>query len=289
MRTREAGSTPGSFEGRKEGVVVEIGYKLIRIAGCVAAAVITAVLAVPAAAQTGGGDLPLTVQAPPALVVRSSPPGATVLLRGPYELVGTTPWSLTRSLSGIYRIEVRRPGYEGWSGEVVVGAGTELDVTLAPKTRIKGLARSLVIPGWGQTYLGASGKGRLFLAAEVAALGGFIWMHELYRDDVRRFDDAADAYRNEPREELLPALRRELNRRSDDADRSYDRQQLVALAGAGVYAVSALDALLFTPASGPPGLATEGADAARTEGPRIQLAASTGPQHGARLGLNLRW
>ena len=235
----------------------------------------------------------VTVPPTPALSVRSTPSGATVLLHGPYELIGTTPWVLSRDLTGVYRVEVRKPGYEPWTGEVVIapGAGASLDVDLNKKSRIKAFARSVIIPGWGQTYTGNQTRGRTFLAAEVLALGGFIWMNELYQNEVDDFDAAADAYQSAHRQEDLPALRRALQRANRNADRAYDRRQIVVAAAVGVYAVSALDALFFSPMGGPS--ESDGAerliDGSSHESGRLALDTRIEPGEQARLGLSLKW
>jgi len=244
-------------------------------------------------AQPTVPSTPIPVAPSPSLIVQSNPPGATVLLHGPYELIGQTPWTLTRDLSGVYRIEVRRTGYESWNGEVVVapGAGTTLEVDLNRKNRLRAFARSAILPGWGQTYAGNADRGRIFLAAELLTLGGWIYTHELYQSEVDDFDDAAEAYRSATRQEELPALRRALNRAGRDADRAYDRRQLLVAAAAGVYAVSLLDALFFSPIpgdTGPAGSAWNQTDA-KPAAHAFDWAAGVVDNHEARVGLNLRW
>lgn len=246
-----------------------------------------------AQAQPTVPSTPVPVAPSPSLVVQSNPSGATVLLHGPYELIGQTPWTLTRDLSGVYRIEVRRTGYESWNGEVVVapGAGTTLEVDLNRKNRLRAFARSAIIPGWGQTYAGNPERGRILLAAEFLALGGWIYTHELYQSEVDDFEDAAEAYRSATRQEDLPALRRALNRAGRDADRAYDRRQLLVAAAAGVYAVSLLDALFFSPIpgdSGPDGSAWNDTDPVPA-GHAFDWTAGMAANQEARVGLNLRW
>jgi hypothetical protein len=51
-------------------------------------------------------------------------------------------------------------------------------VTLSPRGA---LVRSLVLPGWGQTYVGAPGRGAIYFAAEA----GSLWMVYKSRQQLR--------------------------------------------------------------------------------------------------------
>ena len=75
----------------------------------------------------------------PSLSITSDPPGVVVTLRGPYEWIGVTPWKIYREVAGLYRIEARRPGYETWESEIVLGPGgiRDLKIELARKTTFK--------------------------------------------------------------------------------------------------------------------------------------------------------
>jgi len=185
----------------------------------------------------------------PTLMVTSDPTGAIVHLRGAYEWVGQTPWDLDRGIQGVYLVEARLPGYEVWKGEVVVGPGgiSSLHIRLSPKSAWKAGVRSLLVPGWGQFYNGSGLRGGLILGASAVALGGLLWTHELYRDEVDDFDAAKAAYQGATRQEDLPALKARLDKASRDADRAYDRRMVLLGAAAGLYALSFLDAVLFGP------------------------------------------
>lgn len=249
---------------------------------------IAALVGPPARAQNAPAPA-VNVPPAPSLVVNSNPAGATVLLHGPYELVGTTPWTVTRDLTGVYQVEVRKTGYESWKGEVVVapGAGSSVDVDLHSKSRLRAFARSLIVPGWGQSYLGNSNRGRTYLAAEVLALGGWVYTQTLYQQKVDDFDRAERNYRNEHREAELPALRRKLNQANDDADTAYDRRQLVAGAVVGVWALSLCDALFL----GGGGGASESLTETMPSNPDLHLVLDPGlsGNEAARVGVALNW
>ena len=258
------------------------------------AVLLLALVAVSAAAQDPGAATPPGgISATPTLVVESAPPGAVVILRGTYEWTGLTPWRLYRELSGLYRVEVRLPGYETWTGEVVLGTGGigQLQVKLGKKTVAKSLLRSMVIPGWGQLYRGERVKGTLFLLGSAVAAGGVVWTHEAYRDDVDDFDAAKRAYERETRWEAWPARYEAVRRASAKADRGYDRRRVALASLGGIYAVNLLDCLFF----GPSGEVSSSGMTSRAETPAggdrgmIGWLADVSPAGNARAGLRLRW
>ncbi len=258
------------------------------------AVLLLGVLAVSAAAQNPPTATPPGgISATPTLVVDSEPPGAVVILRGTYEWTGLTPWRLYREVSGLYQVEVRRPGYETWTGEVVLGAGGigQLQVKLGKKTVAKSLLRSMAVPGWGQLYRGQRLKGTLFVLGAAVAAGGVVWTHEAYRNEVDDFNAAKRAYEQETRWEDWPARYEVVRRASGKADRGYERRR-VALAGlGGIYAVNLLDCLFFAPtgevsSSG----ATSRADApAGDDRGMIGWLADVSSAGNVRAGLRLRW
>jgi hypothetical protein len=269
---------------RQRGGAVPIGIAVLLLA---LAAVSAAAQDLPAATPPGG------ISATPTLVVDSTPPGAVVILRGTYEWTGLTPWRLYREVSGLYRVEVRLPGYETWTGEVVLGTGGigQLQVTLGRKTVAKSLLRSAVVPGWGQLYRGERLKGTLFLLAGAMAAGGVVWTHEVYRDEVDDFNAAKRAYERETRWESWPARYEVVRRASEKADRAYDRRR-VALAGlGGIYAVNLLDCLFFAPSGevSSSGMTSQAETPVGGDREMIGVLADVSPAGNARVGLRLRW
>lgn len=226
-----------------------------------AAAAATAAIAQGPSDPSGVGSVQgLTPSLTPSLTVRTTPPGATVVLDGPYRLVGVSPWTIGRELTGTYRVEVRAAGYETWRGETVLapGIGSTLNVNLSRKSRLKAIGQSMLFPGWGQSYLGERGKARTYKI--LAGLTGAAWLttHLMYQSEVDDFDRAAERYRNADLQDELPELRAKLRVADRDADSAYERRQIASYAFVGVYGLSVLDAMILSPISGPnSGLAFE--------------------------------
>ncbi|MBD3336059.1 MAG: PEGA domain-containing protein [Candidatus Eisenbacteria bacterium] len=179
----------------------------------------------------------------------SEPPGASVALDGPVRIRGRTPLRLDSRVSGHFSARARLAGYETWTGSLTVDGRAHERVTLVlnSKSRLEAVARSMVIPGWGQMYAGSSAKGRLFLAAEILALAGLWLAHEEYDNRMHEYREAKYALHAERYEENLPARRRELRRRVDRADDMYKLREALAYAAGGVWALNILDIVLLTP------------------------------------------
>jgi hypothetical protein len=241
----------------------------------------------PVATPPGG------IGATPTLVVDSAPPGAVVILRGAYEWTGLTPWRLYREVSGLYRVEIRLPGYEAWTGEIVLGPGGigQLQVKLGKKTVEKSLLRSVVVPGWGQLYRGQKSKGTLLVLGSAVAAGCVVWTHEAYRDDVDDFDAARRVYEDIRVEGDLRAGLEVVRRASEKADRSYDRRRVALFGLGGIYAVNVLDTLFFAPT----GEVLSSGMTSRADLPvgndrgMIGWLADVSPAGSLRGGLRLRW
>jgi hypothetical protein len=177
------------------------------------------------------------------------PSGALITLDGEHRWHGTTPWTLQRDLNGSYRVEAELSGYESWVRTLSVSPGDvrDLEIRLDRKTAAKAAVRSLLVPGWGQRYGERPGKAALLFGAAVVAGGGALWAHLDYRDEVRTFERARDAYLDEQSVETIPDRRRQMEEASRDAGDVYDLRQGFLLALGGIYAVSLIDALFLSP------------------------------------------
>jgi hypothetical protein len=186
------------------------------------------------------------------LTIRSDPAGAQVRLTGDLIVSGVSPVRFNQILVGSYKLEVKKRGYENYSGRLVLDPSkvTDIGVTLSPKTRFKAAARSLFIPGWGQRYSDQKFRGNLFTllaAASVVAYfvadDDFDYRYDNYNRWLDRYDDAAATG-------AIGQLA-DLQIRLDEAqEKAYDAENVrrVAIGSAiAVWSLSVLDALLFMP------------------------------------------
>jgi TM2 domain-containing membrane protein YozV len=258
-----------------------------------------ALLALAAARFARAQDTPTGTEAPPSvglpagstLYIQSEPPGAVVVLRGPYEWVGVTPWRLSREVSGLYHVEARLPGYDTWKSDVIFGAmgGQQLHITLGRKTTTKALLRSLFIPGWGQIYRGSRGKGWLVLTGAAIAGGAFFVTDDAYRSAVDDFDAARDRYEEATRLEDLDDRWAEVRSASREADRRWDRRRIAWGALAGVYTFNLLDVLFFAPSGAAETSSISGLDPAAEPDGGLGWSASADPQGSVRAALSWNW
>jgi hypothetical protein len=197
----------------------------------------------PLAEETNRPSLAATLR------IRSEPSGAFVALDGEHTWKGSTPWDLSRGLKGTYHITAEMSGYERWRRTVhlVEGESRQLDIRLSRKSAVKAALRSVVVPGWGQFYAERPTKGTVFLVGAAAAATGLLVMHELYENDVDELNEAQRAYQAAGTVEEIERLRPRFEEKRREADRSYDRRQILLYTTGAVCAASVLDALFLFP------------------------------------------
>jgi hypothetical protein len=188
-------------------------------------------------------------QTSPIVSVTSKPSGATVVLSGDYTVAGITPTSFSQSLLGLYRIAAHHEGYETYHSTIVLSGreAVALDIKMVPKTRMRAAMRSLVVPGWGQNYVGSKTKGALLTIGTLATATAAGVMHLRYDNRRHDYDDFNTIYNQtrsvEEREKML-AKRYALQKDAYDAER--DRNTVLGVL-VGIWAYNLLDAILFFP------------------------------------------
>jgi hypothetical protein len=167
------------------------------------------------------------------ITITTNPSGATVYLRGEMDLVANTPASLPTTISGRYKAEVVRPGYETWKGDFtfVPGNPNNIAIKLSKKTRVKATLRSMLVPGWGQVYSGDKWRGYLITTGTV----------------ISAADIAQTNYVSAMAIEEKITLKAIADEKQHEAYRAEtDRNTSLAI-GAALWAYNVLDALLFFP------------------------------------------
>jgi hypothetical protein len=201
--------------------------------------------------------IPLALQAQQTatggLSVRSFPDGAEVSLQGDALVSGITPTLFQQNLVGRYHVVIKRHGYETFTTNITLDPSKleNIDVKLSPKTRVKAAARSLFIPGWGQSYGGQRTKGTLLTILAAGSVGAFLVSdhdfqkkNDRFKASILSFDSsvAAGASRQD-----LQTLQQSL---ASNQKRAYDaenvRRATIGVA-IGVWSLGVLDALLFFP------------------------------------------
>lgn len=175
--------------------------------------------------------------------ILTRPTGAIVFLEGEYGLAGRAPYTVTYFLRGNYEIKTKLRGYEDWSANYFFnGRGTEkISIKLSPKTRLKALMRSAVIPGMGQAYSDQRVKGLIISAMQFSSLGVFLIEELRYRDSVDDFNAALTAFQNDANQ------RARLDAAQARLDRRYDTRQRWAIITASIYIYNLIDVIAFFP------------------------------------------
>jgi len=193
------------------------------------------------------------VASPAGLTVRSSPPGADILLEGEVTVAGVSPTTFEQTLMGDFKVTVKKYLYEKYTTHVTLDPSKQLalDVSLSPKNRFKAAARSIFIPGWGQRYSEQKGKGSLFLfLAAGSAAAYFIADHDFdkkydrYELRKQAYDSAKAGGAPYTELETLHSAWADAQQKAYDAE---DTRRITIGAVIGVWGLNVLDALLFFP------------------------------------------
>ncbi len=189
----------------------------------------------------------------PGLIVRSSPEGAEVVLRGDAVVAGVTPTFFRQGLMGEYKVEFIKYGYEKYSTKIVLDPAkqTELAVELSRKTGFKAAVRSMIIPGWGQRYGDQKTKGMLYHFAAVGVVTAFLIADKDFDNKYDRFQLRRDAF-----DSTVAAGGSYPDVQSAHADlvtaqqKAHDAEEIRRItigAVAGIWALNVIDALFFFP------------------------------------------
>jgi hypothetical protein len=183
------------------------------------------------------------------VLINTNPQGSLIRLEGEITLSGVSPVKFDRPLTGQYRIEVVRDGYEKYNSVTYFSEAqsTQLDIELVPKTRAKAFIRSLLIPGWGQKYYGNQTKSAIYFTGTLASLVGYFFVKDDFDSKEEDYLDRKEAYENATVWSDLPLLDRELREAQEEANDAEDKVNFMAAVTGGFYLLSLLDSFLFFP------------------------------------------
>jgi hypothetical protein len=150
---------------------------------------------------------------------------------------------------------------------------TEVDLTLSPLSRGQAVLRSLILPGFGQTYARRNGAGALAFYSALGSVTGLLMAEHAYEESRLQLNALEDLYQDPGADpEALVAIRSEIE---DESETASDRERLrniMAGITAGVWAINLLDAWIGTPTP-----ASEGEHAANDFPLRVALLPGTSP------------
>ena len=183
------------------------------------------------------------------VIINSDPQGALVELSGDYNISGVTPVKFDRPLSGQYKVIVSRDGFEKQKSTMFFSETqqSELNIRLVPKTRVKSLMRSLIIPGWGQRYYGNGTKAALFALGTAASAIGYYYVKKDYDDKFEIYSQRKTAREEADSWSDIERLDRELYYAQKDADDAEKKVNIAMGIAIGVYAFNLLDSFLLFP------------------------------------------
>lgn len=191
----------------------------------------------------------LPAQEDKGITISTNPSGATVYLNGEIDLVANTPARIPSDISGRFRAEITRPGYETWKGDLtfVPGSTRNIEIRLSRKTRVKAALRSLIIPGWGQVYSENKSRGYLITSGVIITGATLYYLDRRFDNKKSDFDIARKNYDAATRIDERNALKAILDDRQHDAYRAETDRNTAFAIGVALWGYNVLDALLFFP------------------------------------------
>lgn len=175
------------------------------------------------------------------------------MLEGEAELSGITPITFGYPLIGEYRLTARKHGFEDYQTRLVLDPSQpqQLNIDLAPKTRVKAALRSMIIPGWGQSYSGRKTKSLLFGAAFTGAVISYLYLNDEFKTKKNEYFRLRSEYDvavagGGAIDILADKHRAMIKAQQVTYDAENDRRVTIALT-AGIWGLNVLDALLFSP------------------------------------------
>jgi len=196
--------------------------------------------------------VPLILSAQPAdegFVVYSNPAGAEVTLKGDVTISGIAPVTFQSGLIGQYQVRIKKFGYETYRSSVYLDPARPMSLTVAldQKTRFKAMARSMLIPGWGQHYSDQKTKGTIFFATTLLAIGAFFLTDDEYDYRIDVYDSDLKNYQRESdyfEKQVLYDVLTESRKKAYDAE---TERRIAIGAVAVIYGFNLIDLLFHFP------------------------------------------
>jgi hypothetical protein len=179
----------------------------------------------------------------------ASPRGAIVRIGGEYGVTGSAPYTILQRLSGVYRIDAKRPGYEDYTAKFRFkpGANHRISIRMTKKTPGRAFFRSMFIPGWGQSYTDQKTKSWFIRTLALASAGYLIYSDVRYQSAVDDFESAVKSLEANRDGGLTATLQNAVLSAENSGDRRFERRRTALLVTGSVYIYNLLDALLFFP------------------------------------------
>jgi hypothetical protein len=186
------------------------------------------------------------------LNIDTSPSGAEIHLSGVITLDALTPVRFTQGLEGHYQLQIKKPGYETYKSKLFLQPDRNINLTvkLTPKTRLKAAARSLFIPGWGQSYTDRKTKGWFFTLAAVGSGAGYFITDADFDDKNDRYEAILSNFNKATTIEDKEKYYNQLGPAKKDAYDAENRRRIAIGAVIAVWSVNLLDILFFFPEEG---------------------------------------
>ncbi len=181
------------------------------------------------------------------LFLKLNPTDMSVFLEG--RQLHDIPSDGLKLLPSEYHLQAFRPGYENLTETVLIepNKSYNLSVILNPKTREAATLRSIVLPGWGQSYGEKRFRQYFFPILEGSALLGVITINFLYTHRINIYNDRRKIYLSAIDEQEINRTELAMQVAYNDVTSAKDWRRLFITSAVLVWGLNILDAAVFSP------------------------------------------
>jgi hypothetical protein len=151
--------------------------------------------------------------------------------------------------SGDYTFELSKQGFEDKEIDIIVenNKTNTINVALQSKTKGKALTRSLLLPGWGQSYQGKTTRAWLYPTAFVGSGAGAIYFTLQYNTAVTDYNEIRDQYLSEVDEDEIDRLRAEMDAKYDELNSLETTRNIFYVTTVAIWLWNVLDTVVLPP------------------------------------------
>ena len=184
------------------------------------------------------------------VTINSRPSGAVVHLEGEYQFIGRTPFVVPYTVVGQYDIKASKLGFQKLQRTVTFSGNvpSEVQLSLVPKTRLKSVGRSLLVPGWGQFYSDRKTVGVVYSTLTALSVISLVKTYQDYLIASRDYENALGkvqlgGFSYADRLGLYEDVDSEWKNLQQKEDKLYANIAIVA----GVWVLNIIDSFFFFP------------------------------------------
>ena len=150
---------------------------------------------------------------------------------------------------GKYHINCQKSGFVGQNKTVQINQNVEtrIEIQLAKKSINSAITRSVLFPGWGQSYKESAARGWLYGLSFLASAAGAYYFTDQYNKMVKDYNDIRSQYENAVDYQKVLTLGDQMESKYKKVQDNEKMRNYFYIATAGIWLLNVLDAALMPP------------------------------------------